>query len=153
MRCFDAVWRISLKRTSPAEQELDRGSLRNLASVSAVKYAHLVLRILVYLRYGSVGGSGNQSTNVMITFRWLEQREMSGCQVAPTDWCGETIVRSGDELGPVFETLVGESSLIRASWLVLRRSTMELPHEFPWSSPVRENQALLWAMKSPLMMV
>ena len=37
MWCFEAVWRISLKRTSPAEQELGGGSFKNLASVSAVK--------------------------------------------------------------------------------------------------------------------
>ena len=58
MWCFDAVWKISLKRTSPEEQELGRCSFRNLASVSAVKSAPLALRILVYLRYGSVGDVG-----------------------------------------------------------------------------------------------
>ena len=79
----------------------------------------LALRILVYVRYGSVAGSGNQSASVMMTGRWSEQRVVSGCQVAPTDRCGETIVRSGDELGPLFGTLVGESSLMRARLLVL----------------------------------
>ena len=42
-----------------ADQELGRGSLENLASVSAVKSAHLSLRMLVYVRYRSMGGSGN----------------------------------------------------------------------------------------------
>ena len=71
--------------------------------------------------------------------------------MAPTVRCVETIVRSEDELGPLFGTLVGESSLSKARLLVLRRSIMVLPREISWSSPVRENQTLLWALKSPMM--
>ena len=130
------VCRISLNLTSPTELEIWRGSLRTLASVSAEMSAHLNLWMLMYLRYGSVGGSGNQSASVMMTDRWSEQRVVSGCQVAPNDWCGESIVRSQGELRPLLGTLVGEASLRRARLLVLRSSTMEFQREIDWSSSV-----------------
>ena len=62
-------------------------------------------------------------------------------------------MRSGDELGSLIGTIVGESSLRRAMLLGLRRFIMELPREIAWSSPVRENHALLWAFESPMMIV
>ena len=62
-------------------------------------------------------------------------------------------MKSGDELGPLFGTLVGESSLRRARLLVLRRSIMVFPREIAWSSPVRENHTLFWASKSPMMIM
>ena len=59
---LEAICRIFLNRTTPAEKELWRASLRNLASVSVVKSAHLALRMFVYVRYGSVGRSGNPTS-------------------------------------------------------------------------------------------
>ena len=40
--------------------------------------------------------------------RWSDFSVFSGCQVAPTVRCGKAIVRSGEELGPMFGGLVGE---------------------------------------------
>ena len=62
-------------------------------------------------------------------------------------------MRSVDELGPLFGTLVGVSLLRRAKLLVLRRSIIVLSREISWSSHVCKSQALLWALKSPMMIV
>ena len=107
----------------------------------------------MFLRYGSVGGSGNQSASVMMTARWSERRVVRGYQVATTVTRRETIVRTVNELGTLFGTLEVESSLGRARLLVLMRSIKVLPREVAWSSRMRENQAVLHALKSPTMIV
>ena len=60
------------------------GGAKNGTRLMKKNSAHLILWMLVYLRFESVRGSGNQSTSVMMTGRWSEQRVVSGCQVAPT---------------------------------------------------------------------
>ena len=98
-------------------------------------------------------GSGNQSAGVMMTGRWSERTVVSCCLVTSTVRYVETVVRSENELGSLFRTLLGESSLRKARLLALRRSIIVWPHEVAWSSPFRENQKLWLALKSPKMIV
>ena len=71
MSCFAAVRRMFLNPVSPTEQDERGGSLENLSSVSVLKSSHLALQMLVYVQYGSMGSSGNQSNNVMKIGIWF----------------------------------------------------------------------------------
>ena len=65
---------------------------------------------------------------------------------------GVTIVRSGDEGLPEEGSLVGESELRRTKLEEMRESRMLCPRAAARASLVCENQAELWALKSPKMM-
>ena len=80
-------------------------------------------------------------------------QDFSGYQVAPTVRGDEAIVRSCEEPGLVFGTVVGESSLRRAYLLLFSRSTIAFSCADAWSSAVWKNQALLCALKSPTIRV
>ena len=71
-----------------------------------------------------------------------------GWQVNPLVRCGYAIVRSSEELRPVFGSLVCESSLMIAKLLLFSRSTLTFPRVDAWSSAVWENQTLQCALKS-----
>ena len=94
-----------------------------------MNYAHLALQMLVYLRY-RVGGGFRKAM-----YQCDDDWQMIGTEGSTTVRCGETKVMSGDELGHLFGTLVGESLLRRVRLLVLRRSIMALPREIEWSCP------------------
>ena len=59
------------------------------------------------------------------------------------------MVRSGEEFGPFLGTRVGQSSLRRPKELSLSDSKIESPLAAALESPVDENHAELWALKSP----
>ena len=67
-------------------------------------------------------------------------------------WC-EAKVRSREDLGPIFGTLVGESLLMRTRLRPLRRSTIEFPFAAARSSIVWEYQGQLWLLKSTTLSV
>ena len=65
---------------------------------------------------------------------------------------GVTIVRSGDEGFPEAGSLVGESELSRTKLEEVRESRIFCPRAAARVSLVCENQAGLWALKSPKIM-
>ena len=65
---------------------------------------------------------------------------------------GVTIVRSGDEGFPEEGSLVGESELSKTRLEAVSESRMICPRAAARESLVCENQAGLWALKSPRMM-
>ena len=78
---------------------------------------------------------------------------MRGVQERSRARCGLTIVRSGEEGLPLDGRRVGESRFRRTRGLESIAESMEIPLAAARSSSVAENQAALWALKSPIMTV
>jgi len=71
------------------------------------------------------------------------------CQERDVDRWAEQRVRSGEVGCPKEGSLVGVSWLRRQRGLALMASATASPRAAAVRSPVRENQAGLWALKSP----
>jgi len=149
MWCLAASSRIFLKRASPVEQETGVGSLLNFNSVSARKSFQRAFLRFVKVCSGSLGGFENQSPNCIRIGRWSEFRVCSVCQVASIVRWAVAMEMSGDEHGPLLGTRVGWSWLRILRLLEFSESVSRVPLAVAWSSSVWENQALLWALKSP----
>ena len=65
----------------------------------------------------------------------------------------DAMVKSGDEVGPVLGTRVGESSFRRTSVLLFNVSRIDSPLAAALGAPVCENHAGLWALKSPMIKI
>ena len=78
---------------------------------------------------------------------------MDVCHLRIGAMCAEHKERSGDVLGPLEGSLVGVCSLRRKRLLSLRASTSFTPLAAAAWSEVEENQAGLWALKSPTIIV
>ena len=84
--------------------------------------------------------------------RWSELRVVMVDHSRSGTISGVTIVRSGDEGLPKEGSLVGESELRRTRLKEMRESWMSCPRAAARVSLVCENQAGLWALKSPKIM-
>ena len=84
--------------------------------------------------------------------RWSEFRVVIVDHSRSVTISGVTIERSGDEGFPEEGSLVGESELSSTRLDAVRESRMVCPRAAARVSLVCENQAGLWALKSPRMM-
>ena len=85
--------------------------------------------------------------------RWSEFRVVMVDHSRSVTISGVTIERSGDEGFPEEGSLVGESELSSTRLDAVRESRMVCPRAAARVSLVCENQAGLWALKSPRMRV
>jgi hypothetical protein len=85
--------------------------------------------------------------------RWSELSVVYVRQSSIGAMCAEHKERSGDVLGPLEGVLVGVFSLRRHRLLPFKASISSSPRAAAAWSDVEENQAGLWALKSPVIKV
>ena len=81
--------------------------------------------------------------------RWSELRVVKVCQLRIVERWAEQMDKSGEDLGPLVGSLVGEFSLRILNWLPLRASRRASPRFLEDWQVVEEYQAGSWALKSP----